>query len=144
MTTEKAEVLATILGGEVERLMPESRSPGVRLTLPDGQVALIDEHGGETFRSAADRNAYAQDGDERAHIAESAEWTDWGPSELWASGLARLIGGEAYQSGGNIWVVLYPRPDGRFIVVGDDGAEIYESAEHYERYYDGDRPEPEF
>jgi len=61
-----------------------------------------------------------------------------------ARALAGLIGGEAYQSGGNIWVILYPRKDGKFIVVGLDGADIYDSAAHYERYYDGDWPEPEF
>ena len=53
--TEKAAVsLATALGCEVERTMPQSRMAGVRLMLADGRVAMIDTHGGETFKSAAD------------------------------------------------------------------------------------------
>ena len=49
----------------------------------------------------------------------------WGVTEEWARSLAMLLGGEAYQSGGNIWVVLFKRPDGRFVVIGDDGADLY-------------------
>ena len=105
---------------------------------------MIDTHGGETFKSAADMDAYFVDGDHLEHIVTSVEWTDWGLTESWATGLAKLIGGEAHQSGGNIWVVLFPRADGKFIVVGLDGADIYESADHYEGYYNGDWPEPGF
>ncbi len=76
-------------------------------------------------------------------IAASAEGMQRGVSEMWASKLAALIGGEAYQTGVNIWLVLFRRPDGRFIVTENDGAEPYRSAEHFERYYDKDWPEPE-
>jgi hypothetical protein len=144
MTERKARELASALGGEVERIMPQSRMPGVRLKLADGRVSMIDEHGGETFKSDADMSAYTIDGDHRAHVVESAEWMNWGVSEPWATKLACLIGGEAYQSGGNIWIVHYARPDGRFVVVGDDGADIYQSEEHYEGYYDKSWPEPEY
>jgi hypothetical protein len=142
MTNEKAESLASVLGGKVVKAMPQSRSPGVRLALTNGRVALLDDLGGATYRSAAAVDAYATDGDDDAHVEDIAEWSAWGVTEEWATQLARLIGGEAYQSGGNIWVVLYERPDGCFVVVGDDGAELYESADHYDKYYDGDWPEP--
>src|SRR4051812_29008971 len=107
MTDEKARSLSSVLGGEVVGAMPQSRSPGVRLTLADGGVALLDDLGGATYRSAAAVEAYAADGDDRAHVASVAEWSGWGLNEEWATHLARLIGGEAHQSGGNIWVVLF-------------------------------------
>ena len=144
MTNEKARSLASVLGGQVIAAMPQSRSPGVRLTLADGRVTLLDELGGAIYRSAAAVDAYAADGNDDAHVDAVAEWSLWGVNEEWATRLADLIGGEAHQSGGNIWVVLFQRLDGRFIVVGDDGAEFYESADHYEKYYDGDWPEPGF
>src|SRR5262245_14232289 len=45
MTENKARLLAVVLGGEVELTMPQSRMAGIRLSLPDGKVAMIDEHG---------------------------------------------------------------------------------------------------
>lgn len=144
MTDEKARSLASVLGGEFVTAMPQSGSPGVRLSLVDGRVVLLDELVGATYRYAAAVDAYAADGDDRANVDAAAEWPIWGVNEEWATGLAALIGGEAHQSGGNIWVVLFERPDGRFIVVGDDGAEFYDSADHYESYYDGNWPEPGF
>src|SRR5262245_5893989 len=107
MTNEKATSLASVLGGEVVAAMPQSRSPGVRLALADGRVALLDELGGATYRSAAAVDAYATDGDDRAHVEVAAEWSGWGLREEWATQLASLIRGEAYQSRGNIWVVLF-------------------------------------
>ena len=142
MTSEKAVSLAAVLGGDVVKAMPQSRSPGVRVTLADGRIALLDELGGATYKNAAAVAAYAADGDDASHVNEIAEWTTWGVNEEWATRLAMLIGGEAYQSGGNIWVVLFKRPDGRFVVIGDDGAELYDSTDHFERYYDKDWPEP--
>lgn len=142
MTGEKARSLASVLGGDVVAAMPQSRSPGVRLALADGRVALLDELGGATYRNAAAVDAYAADGDDRAHVDGAAEWSLWGVNEEWATHLAGLIGGEAHQSGGNIWVVLFERSDGRFVVIGDDGAELYDSTVHFEKYYDEDWPEP--
>jgi hypothetical protein len=144
MTNEKAISLASCLGGEVVKVMPQSRSPGVRLALASGRVALLDELGGATFKSADAVDAYGTDGNDVEHVDTVAEWSGWGVTEAWATRLARLIGGEAYQSGGNIWVVLFERSDGHLVVVGDDGAEIYESNEQFERYYDEDGPEPEY
>jgi hypothetical protein len=143
MTTTKAQVLSAAIGGEVERLMPQSRAPGVRLSLVDGRVALVDEDGGATFESEEAITHYAEDGDEK-HITFCGEWNEWGICEEWATSLARLIGGQAFQSGGNIWVVLFERRDGRMVVIGDEGVDLYESAEHYDRYYEVDWPEPEF
>jgi hypothetical protein len=142
MTVEKARSMASVLGGEVVGALPQSRAPGVRLALADGRVAMLDELGGATYRSDASVDAYATDGDDAAHVDSVTEWQGWGVTEAWATRLARLIGGEAQRSGGNIWVVLFERADGRFVVLGDDGAELYESTEHYHRYYDGNWPEP--
>jgi hypothetical protein len=101
------------------------------------------ELSGATYRNDAAADAYATDGDDRAHVAAVAEWSEWGVNEEWARSLARLIGGDPYQSGGNIWVVLFRRPDGRFVVIGEDGVDIYESADHYDRYYEAGQPEPD-
>jgi hypothetical protein len=143
MTERTARALADMLIGQATWPMPCTRAWGVSLDRLDGRFVVLEDHAGWVYRDRAAYDAYHRDGDPDA-IVDSAEWGEWGVRESWAAPLARLIGGEAHQSGGNIWVVLYRRPDGRFIVLGDDGAEIYESAEHYERYYDGDRPEPGF
>ena len=143
MTPTMAQVLADALGGKVESLMPQSRGPGVRLWLPGGRVALLDELGGAVFRGEDAVRRYAEDGDEETHIELTAEWGAWGIYEDWAKSLAHVVGGEPYQSGGNIWVVLFERPDGRFVVIGEDGVDLYESAKHYESYYEGTWPEPQ-
>ena len=88
-------------------------------------------------------DAFAADGDDRTHIADTAEWTDCGITKGWSTQLARLIGGEVHQSGGNVWVVEYARPNDRFVVAGADGAEVHQSPVHHDCYYDGDWPEPE-
>jgi hypothetical protein len=138
MKTAKATALASALGGEVVAAMPQSRLPGVSITKPDGQYLLFDEDAGAIYRDEA--ACWPGDG---AGVLDAWEWGDWGVTEDWATGLAALIGGEAWQSGGNIWVVLYQCPDGRFVVIGVDGADIYQSKDRFERYYEGGEPEPE-
>jgi hypothetical protein len=49
-----------------------------------------------------------------------------------------LLGAEPWQSGGNIWVVLYRRLDCGFVVVGDNGTEVYQSEKLWNDYYGGD------
>jgi hypothetical protein len=138
MKAAKATALASALGGEVVPAMPQSRLPGVSITTPNGQYLLFDEDAGAIFRD--EPACWLGDG---TGVLNAREWGDWGVTEDWATGLATLFGAEPHQSGGNIWVVLYERPDGRFVVIGDDGAEIYRSRDHYERYYDAGQPEPE-
>lgn len=37
-----------------------------------------------------------------------------------AEALAKLLGGETWQSGGDIWLVLIRRADGKIVVVSDE------------------------
>src|SRR4051812_48737364 len=99
MLEAKAETLATAIGGQVVTTMPQSRLPGVSVTLPDGRVAMIDENGGETFTNAAGMDAYFTDGDQ-THIVASVEWINWDGSEGWCRGLSRLLGSPEYWHSG--------------------------------------------
>ena len=142
MTDQAAIALAMALGGEVDLTMPQSRMPGVRLELADGRVAMIDTHGGETFRSPEDMDAYFDDGDHRAHIVASAEWIDWDGSEEWAQGLSQLLGSEEYwHSGGGIWLVFYSRADGKFVVIGSESGGVYASREEFDADEYGEKAE---
>ncbi len=143
MTEQAAKALAAALGGDAVYPMPGSRSWGVTLERSDGQFAAIEDQVGWLYHDRAACDAFHRDGDEGG-LVSAPEWDGWDSGEVWARALTGLIGGEAYQSGGNIWVVLFPRADGKIIVVGLDGADIYESADHYEGYYNGDWPEPKF
>ena len=143
MTEQAAKGLAAVLGGDAVFPMPGSRSWGVTLERPDGHFAMIEDSGGWLYRDRSAMEAFHRDGDNGGLVA-AHEWDGWDSGESWARALAGLISGEAYQSGGNIWVVLLSRPDGKFVVVGLDGADIYQSAAHYEGYYDGNWPEPDF
>jgi hypothetical protein len=37
-----------------------------------------------------------------------------------ATALAKLLGGETWQSGGDIWLVLIHRSDGKIVVISDE------------------------
>lgn len=37
-----------------------------------------------------------------------------------ANAVATALGGDAWQSGGNIWLVRFRAPDGRLVVISDD------------------------
>lgn len=41
--------------------------------------------------------------------------------------VAGVLGGEAWQSGGDIWLVLIERPDGKYVVISDEAACEYAS-----------------
>lgn len=63
--------------------------------------------------------------------------------------IAKAIGGTAFHTGGNIWVVHFNRPDGKLVEIGDgpDGelsALVFTNHEHRERYSDGGGPLPEY
>ena len=142
MTAKMANALAGALGGEIEYTMPQSRMAGVRLTLADGRVAMIDVHGGETFKSAVDMDAYFDDGDNNEHICASQEWGEWDGGEEWARGLSLVLGSEEYwHSGGGIWLVFSRRPDGRFAVIGSESGGIYTSREEFEADDYGEKAE---
>ena len=143
MTERTSKELAAALGGDAVFPMPGSRTWGVLATCPDGRFVAIEDGAGWAYRNREAYDAFQTEGGD-SRVLATGEWPDWGVTEEWARPLANLLGGEAYQSGGNIWVVLFQRPDGRFVVIGDDGADIYRSAEHYERCYEAGQPEPEF
>lgn len=52
--------------------------------------------------------------------------------EIQAEKIAEVLGGEAWQSGGDIWLVLIRRNDGRLVVISDEAVCEYESEEAFE------------
>lgn len=52
--------------------------------------------------------------------------------ERQANAIARALGGETWQSGGGIWLVLIHRADGRLVVLSDDAVCEYESEEAFD------------
>jgi hypothetical protein len=46
--------------------------------------------------------------------------------EARATSIADALGGEAWQSGGGIWLVLLRKPDGRIVVFSDESVCEYE------------------
>lgn len=49
-----------------------------------------------------------------------------------AKQLAVLLGGEAWQSGGGLWLVLLKREDGKLVVISGDTVAEYEDYEAFE------------
>lgn len=123
--------LAAVLGGRAVRWSDAEWTvdfvplKGCRWARLEPDAGTVYAHG---VRDAAD-----------LEIVGGADWGRWDGSEVWACGLAEVIGGEARQTGGNTWVVVLDRPDGRQVWIGEESAAIYadaecdpESAEHYE------------
>ena len=144
MTEAKATALACALGGKVIRTMPQSRMWSVAVTRADGKYVLLEEDAGAVYY---DEHAcwigYDTLGDDPKDVIDAWEWGNWGLTRDWAERLADLLGAVVWQSGGDVWVVLYERPDERYAVIGDDGADVYRSREHWNDYYQADAPEPE-
>lgn len=55
-------------------------------------------------------------------------------NEANARGIADILGGEAWQSGGNIWLVLFESPDGRMVAISEDLVCEYEGRD---AFYEG-------
>ncbi len=133
MTEQKAKALAAAIGGDVVRTRPQSRMWGVSLVRADGRYALLEEHAGAVyFDEHACWTGYMVNGSDPKGEINAEEWGIWDHTRQWATGLATLIGGQPHQSGGNIWVMLFERRDGRFVVIGDLGAEVYRDRGSYE------------
>lgn len=49
-----------------------------------------------------------------------------------ATAIARAIGGESWQGGGGIWLVIRRREDGHLVVISEDTINEYESEEAFE------------
>jgi hypothetical protein len=49
-----------------------------------------------------------------------------------ATAVAEALGGESWQSGGDIWLVLLRRPDGHLIVMSDEVVCEYETQEDFD------------
>ena len=52
--------------------------------------------------------------------------------EKQTNAIAEALGGEAWQSGGDIWLVLIRRPDGHLIVLSDEAICEYENQELFD------------
>jgi hypothetical protein len=52
--------------------------------------------------------------------------------EKQAGAVAEGLGGETWQSGGGIWLVIFRRSDGRVVAISDDVVCEYESEEALE------------
>ena len=53
-------------------------------------------------------------------------------NEEQAKAVAQAISGEPWQSGGDIWLVLCRRADGKLIVVSDEAVCLYDDDEAFE------------
>lgn len=132
MTEQAAKALSETIGGDSARLMPSTRAWGVVLERADGKLAVIEDHAGSVYRDRAAFDAWHRDGDQEG-IELAIEWGEWDGGEKWAKGLSGVLGSdENWQSGGGIWLVFYPRPDGRFAVIGDESGAIYASRNEFE------------
>ena len=54
-------------------------------------------------------------------------------NEEQARKVARIFGGEAYNSGGGCWVVRIFRSNGSMVLISKDVAAVWESREDYEQ-----------
>jgi hypothetical protein len=52
--------------------------------------------------------------------------------EKQATAIAEALGGEAWQSGGDIWLVLMHRQDGHLVVISDEIVCEYENQEAFD------------
>jgi hypothetical protein len=52
--------------------------------------------------------------------------------EIQAEKMAEILGGEAWQSGGDIWLVLIRRNDGHLVVISDEVVCEYENEDAFE------------
>jgi hypothetical protein len=53
-------------------------------------------------------------------------------TEQTAEAVAKALGGRTWQSGGDIWLVLLDRADGRVVVISDDTVNEYETEADFE------------
>jgi hypothetical protein len=53
-------------------------------------------------------------------------------NEAHATAIAEALGGEAWQSGGGIWLVLRTKSDGRIVVVSDESVCEYEDRDAFD------------
>lgn len=132
MTEQAAKSLAAAVDGELVFPAPSTRSWGVGMTRADGHFAVVEDRGGWLYRDRKAYEAYQQVGNSDALI-DSREWGEWDDSEDWARNLSAVLGSNEYwHSGGGIWLVFYPRPDGRFAVIGSESGSVYASREAFE------------
>jgi hypothetical protein len=53
-------------------------------------------------------------------------------NEKQATSIADALGGETWQSGGDIWLVLLRKPNGRLVVVSDEAICEYDDEEAFD------------
>lgn len=54
-------------------------------------------------------------------------------NEAQATAIADALGGETWQSGGDIWIVLMRRDDGKVVVISGDAVCLYADSEAFDR-----------
>lgn len=54
-------------------------------------------------------------------------------NEQHAQAIANALGGETWQSGGDLWLVTLRRIDGKIVVISDDAVCLYADDEAFER-----------
>ncbi len=52
--------------------------------------------------------------------------------EVRATAVAEALGGQPWQSGGDVWLVLCQRSDGKLVVVSDEAVCLYDSHEAFD------------
>jgi hypothetical protein len=53
-------------------------------------------------------------------------------SEKQAQAIAKALGGQAWQSGGGIWLVVFHREDGRVVAISEEVVCEYENEEAFD------------
>jgi hypothetical protein len=147
MTARMAMILAKALGGEFHHAMPESRQPGFTFVRRDGKFVSIETDARGDFGTGY---VYASREDHERHQTEGLDvgsfqrdgWEEWG-SRDWSGGFANLIDGESEHSGGGTWLVNFVRPDGKIVVIGEEGLSVWTDAAVYESQWDDNPSEAE-
>src|SRR5436305_481866 len=127
MTEKMARALAAVLGGEVEKVMPQCRRWGVVANCSNGRFVSLEGGTGWAYRDEKAYESCHQRSDPGV-ILDVQEWGAWDGSEEWARKLSVLLGAE-HRHGGGLWLVFYRRPDGRFAVIGSESGAVYASFE---------------
>jgi hypothetical protein len=133
MLESMANALATLIRGETMVASLEPFELCVTVTRADGRYVMIEDGAAAVYLdSHACWKGYQTCGSDPKGAVDAREWDEWGFGRRWASDLAEMIGGEARQTGGNVWVVVVGRPDGTVAVIGTDGGSVFASRAAYD------------
>lgn len=54
-------------------------------------------------------------------------------NEEQANAVAEALGGSAWNSGGDIWLVRFEKPDGKLVILSDEAVSEYKSEEAFDK-----------